>query len=399
MLYYVFALSRNLVVVCHTEKTPDFEKLISLAVYIKIETPCTKSTYGTHPVMYVNNRFSDSNRKPCWAPPAQTHVYKCHTVPANDVAYIGKKQQHRCGRAGTDCKHPAHTHKAASAAAVHTSRTVPTLILVYIYVAVSWSGITWKKPNSLSGPALYKIYIITFGSVILCTGYCSLNSIGSVSIYIYVAVFWFGITRKKSKSSSGTALYKIYTIIFGLVIFCTGYCSLNSNGSVSLRNLECISNCSPIKKPNPGTNPSFSCDNKPHPSEIISVSKRFCTMSELPTPSEGSSHGKMCCPTYNPTSLHALTIFLVPSIYICCPSLLSYHVSLLASAIMPIQQPLTSLAPPSYECCINVCALSLDAHIFCCRNLYIPPTPIYMLCIYFVSLSVTICNGSCGYRE
>ena len=143
---------------------------------------------------------------------------------------------------------------------------------------------------------------------------------------------------------------------------------MNFNGSVSLRNLECISNCSPIKKPYLGTNPSFSCDNTPHPSEIISVYKRFCTMSELPTPSEGSSHGKMCCPTCIPTSLHALTIFLVPSIYIFCPSLLSYHVSPLASARRPFQQPLTSLAPHCYECCINVCALSLDAHISCCRQ-------------------------------
>ncbi len=77
MIYYVFALSRNLVVVYRAEKTPYFKKLISLAVYIKIETPCTKSTYGTHPVMYVNNRFPDSNRKPCWAPP---HKSTCISV-------------------------------------------------------------------------------------------------------------------------------------------------------------------------------------------------------------------------------------------------------------------------------------------------------------------------------
>ena len=68
-LYCIFALSRNLAVLKHMEKNLYLDKPISVAVHIKIETPRTKSTNGTNPVMYVNNWFSDSHRKPCWAPP------------------------------------------------------------------------------------------------------------------------------------------------------------------------------------------------------------------------------------------------------------------------------------------------------------------------------------------
>jgi hypothetical protein len=289
-------------------------------------------------------------------PPAQTYVSRCNTGPANDVACIGKQQQHRCGLAGTDCKHPAHTHTAASASAVHISCTVPTLILVYIYVADSVVGVIGKNSNPLRGTALYKIYKKTFGTFVSCKGYFPLNSTVSISMW---------------------------SVGFLLI-----YCLL-------------------IKEPKLGINLSIGCDIKLHPSEIISVSKRFCTMSELPTPSEGSSHGKICCPIYSPVFLPVSIIIPVPSIYIYCP------VSLLVSCIMPLQPAFFSyayniiscrrnfyvLTPPSYVCYIFVCALTLYAQILYCRSLFVPPSPSYWLRIYFVLLSVTICNGSCGYRE
>jgi hypothetical protein len=374
-LYCISALSCNLAVLKHIEKNLYLYKPISFAVHINIVTPCTKSTSGTNPVMYVNNRFSDSHRKPCYAPPAQTHVSRCNTGPANDVACIGKQQQHRCGRAGTDCKHPAHTHTAASASAVHISCTVPTPIPTYIYVADSVVGVIGKNLNSLRGTALYKNYKKTFGALVFCKGYFPLN----------------------------------FTVSF----------SMWKVGSLLLYSLL-------IKVPKLGNNPSIGCDIKFQPSEIISVSKRFCTMSELPTPSEGSSHGKTCCPIYSPVSLSVSTIIQVPSIYIYCTvsstvsniiPVSSIYIycpgSLLVSGKMLLQPTsfgylyniifrrcnLYVLTPLRYVCYIFVCALTLYAQILYCCSLSFPPSPSYWPRIYFVLLSVTICNGSCGYRE
>jgi hypothetical protein len=308
-------------------------------------------------------------------PPAQTHVSRCNTGPANDVACIGKQQQHRCGRAGTDCKHPAHTHTAVSAPAVHISRTVPTLIPTYIYVADPMVGVIGKNSNSLRDNALHKNYKKTFGALVSCKGYFPLN----------------------------------FTVPF----------SMWKVGFLLLYNLL-------IKEPKLGNNPSTGCDIKFQPSEIISVSKRFCTMSELPTPSEGSSHGKICCPIYSHVSLSVAIIIPVSSIYINCTVFLTLSniipvssiyiycpVSLLVSGKMPLQPTffgysyniitrrcnLYVLTPLSYVCYIFVCALTLYAQILYRRSLFVPPSPSYWLRIYFVLLSVTICNCSCGYRE
>jgi hypothetical protein len=124
--------------------------MCNVPVHTKLDTACTKGKYGTYPDIYDKNWFCGSHRKPCWPPPPPSHVTRCNTGLANEVACIGKQQQHRCGRAGTGCKHYTHTHIEASVPAVHSCRTIPTLLLVCLCFGVFLHGIKGTNCNFLT---------------------------------------------------------------------------------------------------------------------------------------------------------------------------------------------------------------------------------------------------------